>query len=75
MGEIKKLLYEKLINPVADRSSNRIRIQRAPNNELTIHFRNMKIVLHKEGEIQDWKKGFKVALEKFDQENCLKDDI
>ena len=75
MGEIKKLIYDRLIDPVADRGSNRIRVQRAPNNELTIHFRNLKIVLHKEEEIQDWKKGFKIALEKFEKEDYLKDDI
>ena len=75
MGKIKELLYEKLIDPIADRNSNRIRIQRSPDNEVTIHFRNLKIVLHREKEIQEWKNAFKEALEKFEKENYLKDDI
>ena len=52
MGKIAKNYYDELIDPVADRNSNRVRVYRAPNNEITIHFRNLKIVLHTEEEIR-----------------------
>ncbi len=64
MGEIKKIHYEKLIDPVADRYSNRLRVHEAPNGEVTIHYRDLKIVLHKHNhdEVEEWVQGFKIAL-------------
>ena len=64
MGKILKTYYDELIDPVADRNSNRVRVYRAPNNEVTIHFRNLKIVLHTEEEIQEWRAAFRQAREK-----------
>ena len=64
MGKIAKTYFDKLIDPISDRNSNRVRVYRAPNNEVTIHFRNLKIVLHTEEEIRDGRDGFRQAVEK-----------
>lgn len=73
MGKVEKLIYEKIIDPIPDRNSNRIRIHRAPNDEITIHFRNLKIVLHTREEQEEWSRGFKEAVSKL--EDKLQDDI
>ena len=75
MGKISKIYYDELIDPVADRNSNRVRVYRAPNNEVTIHFRNLKIVLHTEDEIREWKNGFAEALRKFEEGNYFQNDV
>ena len=75
MGQVKEILYEKLIDPVADRNCNRIRVHRAPNDEITIHFRNLKIVLHTKEEQEEWKRGFAEALQKFEEKGYMKEDI
>ena len=62
MGKFDEIIYEKLIEPTPDRYANRIRVHRA-GEEATIHFRNLKIVLHNEEEIAEWKNGFKEAYE------------
>ncbi len=67
MGKIKNIIYEKLIPEVADRNSNLLRAYEAPNGEVTIHFRNIKIVLHNQEEIQEWKSGFAEALKKLNE--------
>lgn len=64
MGKIAKIYYEKTINPVADQNSNLLRIFEAPNKEVTIHIRNLKIVLHTPEEIAEWKRGFVEAQKK-----------
>lgn len=62
MGKVAQTYWDKLIDPVSDRNANRVRVYRAPNDEVTIHFRNLKIVLHNYDEIQEWKRGFTEAL-------------
>jgi len=74
MGQIKNIIYEKLIDPIPDRHCNRVKVYRAPNNEVTIHFRNLKIVLHNDEEINEWREGFKTALGNLD-DDFLRNDI
>lgn len=66
MGKVSKVHYEKLISEIPDRYANRVKVQEAPNGEVTIHFRNLKIVLHNQMEIDEWVNGFKVALENYE---------
>lgn len=73
MGKIAKTFYDKIIPEVSDRNANRVRVYRAPNNEVTIHFRNMKIVLHTPQEIAEWREGFREALANLGDN--LKNDI
>ena len=75
MGQVKEILYEKLIDPIAARNCTRIRVHRAPNDEITIHFRNLKIVLHTQEEQEEWKEGFAQAKIKFDEKGYMKEDI
>ena len=75
MGKVKDILYEKLIDPDPDRNANRIRVHRAPNDEVTIHFRNLKIVLHTKEEQEEWKNEFAQAFNKFEEKGYMKDDI
>lgn len=63
MGKIDKILYEQTICPIADINSNLLRVYRAPNSEVTIHYRNLKIVLHI-NDISEWKEGFEKALKR-----------
>ena len=63
MGKFDAIIHEKLIDPAPDRYANRIRVHRA-GEEVTIHFRNLKIVLHDKAEIEEWKNGFAEALKK-----------
>ena len=63
MGKIAKIIHEEAIDPVAGHNSNLLRVYQAPNGEVTIHFRNLKIVLHKD-DINEWKEGFAIALKK-----------
>jgi hypothetical protein len=62
MGKVDKVYWDKLISEIPDRNANRVRAYRAPNGEVTIHFRNFKIVLHTPQEIAEWREGFKEAL-------------
>lgn len=64
MGKIEKIFYEKTIKAEPDHNANLLRVFQAPNKEVTIHFRNLKIVLHTPEEIQEWKNGFAEALKK-----------
>ena len=73
MGKVEKVIYEKLIDPIADRNCNRVLVYRAPNDEVTIHFRNLKIVLHTREEQGEWSRGFREALEKLGDR--FQDDI
>jgi hypothetical protein len=75
MGIFKKIIEDRLISPIPDRNSNRIYIYRKPNNEVSIWFRNLKITLLSEEEIQEWKEGFKIALENFKKGNYFQNDI
>lgn len=75
MGIIKQTIHEELIENEPDRHSNLLRVYRKDNNEVVIHFRNFKINLITPQEIQEWKYGFQVALEKFLQDNLLENDI
>lgn len=63
MGKIEKIIFEKTISSEPERNNNLLRVYRAPNGEVTIHYRNLKIVLHKD-EVEEWKQGFRIALEK-----------
>jgi len=63
MGKIEKIIHEQTVRPEADQNANLFRIYRAPNQEVTIHYRNLKIVLHTH-EIQEWKQGFAETLKK-----------
>lgn len=65
MGVVKKTIYDALIPETPDRNANRVRLYEAPNGEVTLHFRNLKIVLHTPEEIAEWKQGFKEALHAF----------
>ena len=73
MGKIKQVYAEKLISEIPDRHANRVKVQEAPNGEVTIHFRNLKIVLLTKEEIQEWKQGFNQAL--YNLGDNLKNDI
>lgn len=75
MGKVAKTYYDELCEPVPCRNNNRIRVYRMPNNEVVIHYRDMKIVLHKEEEIQEWKEGFKHALSVLKKGNYFHNDI
>lgn len=75
MGKIEEVIYEKLIDPVADRSPNLFRVYKAPNGEITIHFRNLKVVLHTAEEIAEWGKGFSEALKNLRKEDYFKNDL
>lgn len=75
MGKIEKVFYEKLIPEASDRASNYLKVYQAPNGEVTIWFRNLKIVLHSKEEIAEWKRGFAEALENFHKGEYFKDDI
>lgn len=73
MGIVKQLIFDELISPKADRHSNLLRIYRKDNNEIVIHFRNLKINLITPDEIQEWKDGFTEALKNL--KDNLKNDI
>ncbi len=45
MGIIKQLVHEELITSESDRHSNLLRVYRKDNDEVVIHFRNLKINL------------------------------
>lgn len=64
MGKVEKIIYEKTINPEPDRNANLLRVYRAPNQEVTVHFRNVKIVMHSAEEIAEWKRAFAEAQKK-----------
>lgn len=66
MGKIEKILHEKIIEKVPQHNANLLRVYRAPNQEVTIHIRNLKIVLHTH-EVQEWKQGFAEALKKINE--------
>ena len=75
MGQIAKMIHEEIIDPISDRSPNLLRVYRAPNNEITIHFRNLKIVLHTAEEQKEWKEGFAIALKKLQEKDYFKNDV
>lgn len=75
MGIIKEMIHEELINTEPDRHSNLLRVYRKDNDEVVIHFRNFKINLISPQEIQEWKYGFQIALEKVLKDNILQNDI
>lgn len=62
MGKMEKIYDERTLHSEPDVNSNLIRVYKAPNNEVTIHFRNMKIVLHDDMEVAEWRDGFREAL-------------
>ena len=63
MGKVTRSIEEKLIDPVSDRHSNRLKIHEDHQGEVTINFRNLKIVLHSREEIEEWKRGFTIGLQ------------
>jgi len=75
MGVVSQIIEDKLISPSPDRNANRVYIYRKPNREVSIHFRNLKITLLNEDEVQEWRNGFKTALENFKKGNYLNNDI
>jgi len=62
MGKVSETYHDTLISDSPDRNANRVRVYRSPNDEVTIHFRNLKIVLHDIHEIDEWRDGFNQAL-------------
>ena len=62
MGLIDAVYYDELCSSEASRNCNRIRVYRKPNREVVIHYRDFKITLLNEEEIQEWKHGFATAL-------------
>lgn len=64
MGKVDNLLYETLVPDLADRKGNLLRVARSNGNEVHIQFRNFRISLHDEEEIQEWKQAFAQAKEK-----------
>lgn len=75
MGVVAKTYHDSLINPVSDRNNNRVRVYKMDNDEVVIHFRNLKIVLHKQEEIREWRDGFTKALEKLKEGKYFENDI
>lgn len=75
MGKVHETFYDELIPEACDRDSNRVRVYKADNGEVTIHFRNMKIVLHTPEEIKEWQEGFTTALVEFNEKEWFKNDI
>lgn len=75
MGKVAHTYIDKIIPEIADRNANRLRVYRAPNGEITIHFRNLKIVLHNDMEISEWVDGFKEALEELQRKDYFKNDL
>ncbi len=75
MGKATTIIVDELIPLYPDRNANRIYIYRKKNKEVSIHFRNLKMTLLKDSEIQECKKGFKEALENFKKGNYLKNDV
>lgn len=63
MGKISKVLYEAIVPDLADRKGNLLKVTRSNGNEVHIQFRNFRISLHDEEEIQEWKRGFIQAKE------------
>ena len=73
MGKIKKVFVDKLINPVADRSSNRIFIyKRGEDSCIGIHFRNISFKLTEE-QFEEWQDIFKKAKEIIEPKEILLD--
>lgn len=75
MGAVDKTYFDGLIPSASDRNANRLRVYQAPNGEITIHFRNLKIVLHTPQEINEWREGFKEALINLKAGNYFPNDI
>jgi hypothetical protein len=75
MGKVQKTYYDKLISEIPDRNANRVRVYRKDNGEVVIHFRNLKITLFTEMEIQEWKDGFTQALEELRAKDYFKNDL
>lgn len=75
MGKVAKVYHEELIPDTPDRQANYLKVYEAPNEEVTIRFRNMKIVLHTPDEIAEWKEGFTQALEKYKELRPFKNDL
>ncbi len=76
MGKIGKSYYDKLISEIPDRNANRVRVyKKAENDEVVIHFRNLKITLFTKEEIREWKEGFAQALKTLQEKDYFKNDI
>jgi len=73
MGRYTKIHHDSLIEPTPDRNSNRLRVHEDEQGEVTINFRNLKIVLHTREEVEEWKSGFRTAYENLG--DWFKDDI
>lgn len=67
MGKVLRTIYDELIPETPDRNANRVRLYEAPNGEVTLHFRNLKVVLHTPEEINEWKHGFQTALQNLNE--------
>lgn len=74
MGKIDKTYADELLPDIPDRNANRVRVYKAPNGEVTIHHRMVKIVLHSPEEIAEWRDGFREALAELQRMDYLKDD-
>jgi len=74
MGRVSKTYHEELIPDAPDRQANHLKVYEMPNGEVTIRFRNLKIVLHTPDEIMEWKEGFAEALEKYKEITPFRND-
>lgn len=75
MGKIDEIAYEALIEEQPDRFANFVRVYRSPNGEVTIHFRNIKIVLLTDEDIREWRDGMRAAQTKFLEGDYFKQDV
>jgi len=74
MGKVKETYYDKLISDTSDRNSNRIRVYRKMDDEVVIHFRNLKITLFRD-DIAEWKEGFTQALKELQDKDYFRNDL
>lgn len=75
MGKVAQTIYDELCPPVAGRNNNRIRVYRMPNNEVVIHYRDLKINLLTVEEQEEWRCGFAEALKKLEEGQYFLNDI
>lgn len=75
MGKVDLTYHEELIPEIPDRQANYLKVYRSPNGEVTIRFRSLKIVLHNDMEIAEWRDGFREALEQYNKITPFKNDL
>jgi hypothetical protein len=66
MGIVKRTIADELIDPAPDRNVNRIFIFETPKGGIGIHYRNLKFILSKPENIEEFKNTFRLAREEFE---------